>query len=33
MHTDGAIIRGIGGDTSKSSAGTFYGDVMTPWPS
>jgi Alpha-L-arabinofuranosidase B, catalytic len=29
MHKEGAIILGIGGDNSKSSAGTFYGGVMT----
>jgi hypothetical protein len=29
MHKEGAIILGIGGDNSKSSAGTFYEGVMT----
>ena len=29
MHKQGAIILGIGGDNSKSSAGTFYEGVMT----
>ncbi|MFF0838271.1 MULTISPECIES: alpha-L-arabinofuranosidase B [unclassified Streptomyces] len=29
MHKEGAIILGIGGDNSNSSAGTFYEGVMT----
>jgi len=29
MHKEGAIILGIGGDNSKSSAGTFYEGVLT----
>src|SRR5262249_11099984 len=29
MHKEGAIVLGIGGDNSKSSAGTFYEGVMT----
>ncbi|HEY7485864.1 MAG TPA: arabinofuranosidase catalytic domain-containing protein [Streptosporangiaceae bacterium] len=29
MHKEGAIILGIGGDNSKSSAGTFYEGAMT----
>ena len=29
MHKEGAILLGIGGDNSKSSAGTFYEGVMT----
>ena len=29
MHKEGAIILGIGGDNSKSAAGTFYEGVMT----
>ncbi|SEL84926.1 arabinofuranosidase catalytic domain-containing protein [Streptacidiphilus jiangxiensis] len=29
MHKEGAIILGIGGDNSDSSAGTFYEGVMT----
>jgi hypothetical protein len=29
MHKEGAILLGIGGDNSKSSAGTFYEGVLT----
>ncbi|MBV9445916.1 MAG: hypothetical protein JO345_08485 [Streptosporangiaceae bacterium] len=29
MHKEGAIILGIGGDNSKTAAGTFYEGVMT----
>ncbi|MER6982121.1 alpha-L-arabinofuranosidase B [Streptomyces carpinensis] len=29
MHKEGAVILGIGGDNSNSSAGTFYEGVMT----
>jgi hypothetical protein len=29
MHKEGAILLGIGGDNSKTSAGTFYEGVMT----
>ena len=29
MHTEGAIILGVGGDNSNSSAGSFFEGVMT----
>jgi hypothetical protein len=29
MHKEGAIILGIGGDSGKGSAGTFYEGVLT----